>query len=170
MADETLDLAQAGQSRRRRTLIAVGLIVLVAFWVFWYLRSYWVEDGAAGRSAAAEQTCPPAPAPAKVRINVYNATAQAGLAATVAQDLREHGFQVGTVGNASTAARGEASAPTGGPAILVHGSAGTDAARTVARWVADGTRRTDGRSDSTVDLVLGEGFTRVRSAPAPLCP
>ena len=162
MSQETIDLEQVGRSRRRRTLIAIGLVVLLAFWAFWYARSYWVFDGSAKGSAGS--SCAWAPAPSAVTVNVLNATSKAGLAATVAEDLRGAGFTIGTVGNASAAkAKGHA-------ATIEHGASGQNGARTLARWVSGAQSTPVERSGATIDLVLGAGFGAVRAAPGPLCP
>lgn len=162
MSQETVDLEQVGRSRRRRTLIAIGLVALLAFWAFWYARSFWVDDGSAAKSASS--SCAWAPAPSAVTVNVLNATSTAGLAAKVAEDLRGAGFSIGTVGNASAAkAKGHA-------ATIEHGASGHNGARTLARWVSGAQSTQVERSGATVDLVLGQGFSAVRSSPGPLCP
>ena len=115
--------------------------------------------------ATPEPTCPtpatlaPALAPAKVRVNIYNATDRRGLAAKVAGQLDRRGFDVRKVDND----------PLGrtvtGAGEVRHGDDGAAAARTVAAQVGPVVSVPDGRPGGSVDLVVGTGFTAL-VAPA----
>jgi hypothetical protein len=102
---------------------------------------------------------PSSPAPAEVRVNVYNATDRRGLAAKVAGQLERRGFDVRKVDND----------PLGrtvtGAAEVRHGDDGAAAARTVAAQVGPVVAVPDGRPGGSVDLVVGTGFTAL-VAPA----
>lgn len=95
------------------------------------------------------------PAPADVTTNVYNATDRTGLAAATAEELKARGFVIGTVAND----------PLGktitGVAEVRHGPKGADAARLMAFYLPDAKLVDDGRSDASIDTVLGAGFMDV---------
>ena len=97
------------------------------------------------------------PPPAKsVTVNVYNTTARSGLATTVGKELRARGFKTDRVGND----------PLGSfnpelIAIVRYGARGEPAARRVALSVKGAKLVLDGRTDSSVDLVLDYRFTEL---------
>ena len=113
----------------------------------------------AGAQEAGEQ--PPAedagPAPltvppAEITLDVLNATATEGLAATVAADLTAQGFGVGEVGNADVDTQ---------RSVVRHGPATAEQARTVAAAVPGAvTRVNDGLGDE-LQLVIGSGYEQV---------
>jgi hypothetical protein len=97
-----------------------------------------------------------APAP-KFTLNVYNATNRHGLAAGTAEQLKQRGFFIGQVTNDPLKINVTASAQ-------VRGSkANEDALRIVAAEVPGAQIQTDNRTDPSVDLVLGAGFTALAS-------
>jgi hypothetical protein len=148
--------------RRRRTgavrrvaLVAVALLVLVSLAVLaWQTRR---DDEPTDRSAP-RKTCPaPTPlpsavAPAKIKVNVYNATDHRGLAAEVAGQLDRRGFTVRKVDNDPL------KRTVTGLAEVRHSSAGDGAARTVAAQVGTVVSVPDQRPNGSVDLVLGADF------------
>ena len=95
------------------------------------------------------------PQPAAVTVNVYNATDRAGLARSTADVLKARGFAIGTIAND----------PLGttvtGVAEVRHGPDGLAEAQLVVFYVPGAVLVADKRTDATVDLVLGEEFTRV---------
>ncbi|MFG2694735.1 LytR C-terminal domain-containing protein [Kitasatospora sp. NPDC051984] len=95
------------------------------------------------------------PQPASVTVNVYNATDKSGLAAKTADELKKRGFQVGKVGNAPTAL--DKKVP--GTAQVLSGPGGLGAATLLVSQVASATSTEDGRTDNTVDLVIGDTFS-----------
>ncbi|WP_052439133.1 LytR C-terminal domain-containing protein [Streptacidiphilus jiangxiensis] len=99
------------------------------------------------------------PQPSTVTVNVYNATGHAGLAGQTAALLRQRGFKIGKIANAPTALEGKI---TG--AAQVTGAGGSKAAMTlVGSEVTGATTTTDTRTDGSVDLVIGNGFTALLS-------
>ena len=148
---------------RRVAAVTVTMLLLVTLAVLAWQSTRGDDDPDV--SARPEPTCPtpstppPALAPAKVRVNVYNATDRRGLAAKVAGQLERRGFDVRKVDND----------PLGrtvtGAAEVRHGDRGAAAARTVAAQVALGgevgqvVAVPDGRAGASVDLVVGTGFT-----------
>jgi len=142
---------------RRIAAVTVTLLLLVTLAVLAWLSTR--GDDEPDVRARPEPTCPtpssfpPALAPAKVRVNVYNATDRRGLAAKVAGQLERRGFDVRQVDND----------PLGrtvtGAAEVRHGDEGAAAARTVAAQVGTVVAVPDGRPGGSVDLVVGTGFT-----------
>lgn len=132
-------------------------------------------------AASPTPTCTPtavAP-PAKVAINVYNATDRAGLAASTADELATRGFVVDLVDNDPTGAD-----VTGTAEIRFVGAASAAPARWAAAQVPLAPAPTKvaarGHDGAKVDLVIGDDFdglatteeARVAfaaSAPAPAC-
>ncbi len=96
------------------------------------------------------------PAPSKVRVNVYNATKRSGLAVTVAASLRTRGFVVGTVSNDPL---GKTVAGT----AEIRSGVASPAAITVWLHVPGAVRVADTRRDGSVDLVLGNSWTALRT-------
>ena len=92
-----------------------------------------------------------------VTINVYNATDRQGLAASVAKSLRAQGFKVADVAND----------PLGkqipGVGEVRRGRTGAAGATLVATRLSGARVVADKRSDSTVDLVLGNRFKALRA-------
>lgn len=105
---------------------------------------------------------PPPLAPRRIKVNVYNATGRAGLAANTAAQLRRRGFAIGVVANDPTRAK------VGGAADVRYGARGTVAAHVVAAQVSGARLVPDRRLAPTVDLVLGPQFTGL--APKPTTP
>lgn len=111
--------------------------------------------GVSGPPASPVATSTAVPQPQAVTVNVYNATATSGLAARTADELRQRGFVIGKVGNAPTALDKKVTAS----AQVISGPAGMGAATLVGAQVAGATTTTDGRTDASVDFVIGDGYT-----------
>ena len=157
--------ADEGADRRRgpgrRSTVTLLVLLLGLFFAFWYALSYY-RASENHRAAAPAPTCSAGPVvtPGTTRVNVYNATERAGLAARTASALAKQGFVRGEVTND----------PLGktvtGSAEVRHGAKGLAQARLVAARVKGARLVRDDRTDDSVDLVLGTGFTTVRT-PAP---
>ncbi|WP_370109443.1 LytR C-terminal domain-containing protein [Streptacidiphilus sp. MAP12-33] len=117
-------------------------------------------SGAAGSAGGVVLPLPSGmPQPATVTVNVYNATGHAGLAGQTASLLRQRGFKIGKIANAPATLEGKI---TG--AAQVTGANGSKAAMTlVGSEVTGATTTTDTRTDGSVDLVIGNGFTALLS-------
>jgi hypothetical protein len=107
---------------------------------------------AVGRPASVQ--LPPA---GQIKLNVYNSTTRHGLAASTANVLKQRGFAIGKVTNDPLKANLTVAAQIRG------GSAGSPAMRVVAAEVTGSELRPDARTDGSVDLVLGAGFTALAS-------
>lgn len=157
-----------GRARQRRSIITIGLVLLMLFFAAWYAMSYIrANDTATG----ATTTLTPSPTsscdltPEEVPVNVYNATNRAGLAAQVASDLRKRGFQVLTVANdpkrEELTGRGE----------LRYGELGKPGAELVSQHIGSFAKQVDERTRTSVDVVLGPKFDRLvdTARVAPTC-
>ena len=155
--------------RRRRAAITLTLVALVMLGTFTYAAAYfqgWV--GTRAPKIVASPSCQPATplealTPQAVKVNVYNSTDRANLAASVAKSLRTQGFKVADVAND----------PLGrtlsGVGEIRSGSAGAAGATLVAARLAGAKVVVDSRTDATVDLVLGKTF-KVLTAPPKVAP
>lgn len=151
----------ARRGRRAPLLLALVLVLVGAAAGGWVLR----RDAGTPPPLACPPVAPvPAPPPplaaAEVKVNVYNATDRQGLAKTVADELRSRGFDVAKVANDPRKRTVDA------PAELRHGPRAERAAVTVAAQVEGAAPAPDGRKGGTVDLVLGSGWTDLRTPEA----
>lgn len=96
---------------------------------------------------------PPPPKPSQIKVNVYNTTWRAGLAALAAADLEARTFQIDQVGND----------PTGSflpddVAVIRFGADGLDQAKVLQQHLPGARLQQDERGGSELDLVLGNGY------------
>lgn len=159
--------------RRRRTLITIGVVLLILFFAFWYALSYYQADSEARASRSPAATCAPYDAnaltPEKVKVNVYNASTRTGLAATVSKELAARGFDIGKVDNDPSTRK----APT--VAEIRHGPDGKAHAALLRTALPNGTKVfQDKRKGATIDVALGAKWTRPAPLPTgstlPMCP
>lgn len=161
------------RARRRRTLITLGLVALLLFGAFWFAYSYWKQP--AKPSAGPTPTCTtaapnPTASAAPVKVNVYNATNRSGLAAATAKELKKRGYVIGTVANDPLRKTIK------GTAEVRYGKSGVKVAAPIESLVSKPAKVVDARKDTSVDLVLGNGFKDLAAAPAtsttalPACP
>ena len=152
------------RSRRRRALITLSLVVLMLFFAFWYAYSYYQASGrpaAAPAASCTTSTAAAGPRPATTTVNVYNATDRDGLAARTAAEVRKRGFVVATVANDPL------QRPVTGTAEVRYGPSGIAKAKLVLALVKGAKPTRDARTDSSVDLVLGEKFTALAPVSKP---
>ncbi|MFC1410877.1 LytR C-terminal domain-containing protein [Streptacidiphilus sp. N1-12] len=109
----------------------------------------------AGASAGAGAALAVVPKPTGITVNVYNATDRAGLAGQTAAELKKRGFTIGKIGNAPTALQHKVL----GTAQVTGNSAAAKLMTVVGTEVTGAKPVTDLRKDTTVDLILGNGFT-----------
>jgi hypothetical protein len=168
---------------RRHLRTAITMLALAAFVVLagsfaWNTITNPGSDTTADDPTAAT-TCipavpPDAPAPADIRLNVYNATDRNGLASAAAREMRTRGFAILDVANDPLTKSVTGTAE-------VRGGAGSEAAASVViAQVPGAVFVLDTRTDGTVDLVVGEAFealtpagvaptTAPSGAPLPAC-
>lgn len=94
------------------------------------------------------------PAPNQVTVNVLNGSHRVGIAGITAELLKGQKFKIGKVGNYDQA-------EVSNVAEIHYGPYGKDAALTVAAYVNNATMVVDERTDTTVDLIVGQGFDQV---------
>ncbi|WP_320784804.1 LytR C-terminal domain-containing protein [Streptomyces sp. CRN 30] len=96
------------------------------------------------------------PKPGKVTVNVLNATTRGGLAQKTADELKKRGFRIGDVGNAPK----EYDKKVDGTGVLLGPAASLKAALPVlGTQLPAAEQRTDAaRKDTSVDLIIGDGF------------
>jgi hypothetical protein len=161
------------RTKRRRRMIAAGAAGLVLVGAGAYgvasLVSSPSQDSTAGgctsnanadangAAAAALTVIGQLPTAAQIKLNVYNSTNRHGLAANTASALKQRGFTIDKVTNDPLKANLTVAAEVRGA------SASAAAMQVVAAEVLGSQMRTDARTDGTVDLVLGSGFTALAS-------
>jgi hypothetical protein len=105
--------------------------------------------------------CPPAgatPLPFNIiTVNVYNGTSRAGLAAATLAEFTQRGFVAGKTANAGSYS---------GVALIQFGSQGIAAAYTVAAEIQGAQMKYDARTDTTVDVLMGDAWTDLVSEDA----
>jgi hypothetical protein len=143
---------------RVRALVVVGLLAVVAL-VFVVVALVRDTQSAVGTAAGCPDGWPLADVtlrePKDVKINVYNATDEAGRAGEVADDFRNRKFQVKKVGNASKG--------LDGIAVLRYGPKGVGSAHLLRAYFLDNAdpQYDPKRKDDSVDVVLGDSFQQL---------
>ena len=154
------------RARRRRTLLTLAVVLLMLFFAFWYAYSYYRASGeprAVPPSTTCTTTAVATPKPSTTKVNVYNATQRDGLAGKTASEVRKRGFKVATVSNDPLQKK------VAGAAEVRFGKAGAPSSKLVVALVKGAHAVQDGRTDASVDLVLGDAFKAlapVTKAPA----
>ena len=152
---------RSGRRRTSRGLLLLLVVVVLGAGAWRFVQRDDDADVAAPRVRCPSTAPPPTVvAPAKVRVNVYNATERRGLASTVATALKKRGFTVGEVANDPL------KRSVTGLAEVRSSAAGTDASRTVVAQVGPVVLVPDQRTDASVDLVLGATFKALVSPAA----
>ncbi|MDN5717361.1 MAG: LytR C-terminal domain-containing protein [Janibacter sp.] len=150
------------RQRRRRLLLFVTLPGLI-------LGSATVATAyGTGLIGAPATTCEPISVPAPARdsfeITLLNSNDTDGLGTEVARDLTLRDFDIATVGNA------DSSVYVKGAATIYYGSEGRDNALLLQKQIPGSTTWNDARPGESVQLVLGYGFDKLVSEPAPPLP
>jgi hypothetical protein len=156
------------RTRRRRRLIVTsvvaGLLLAAGGYSVVSLLSSPAQapraSGCPGRTNAAStarKVQAQLPTAAQVKLNVYNSTQRHGLAATTAAQLKQRGFTIAKVTNDPLKAKLTA------PAQIRGATGSAPAMSVVAAEVTGSQILTDNRTDGSVDLVLGTGYTALAS-------
>lgn len=155
--------AEQVKVRRRWThgvvLSLLGGLVVAALAMAFLVWSGVVQFPPAGPASssirsAGDSNCPSDtfdyPANIGITVNVYNTTARAGLAGTLAAELKSRGYQVATVDNKTIT--------TSSAGVVVAGLKGESAAFNLQRNVPGLEFRKDDRPDASVDVYLASGY------------
>jgi hypothetical protein len=107
-------------------------------------------------SPSAGATAAALPKPARITVNVFNATPRSGLAKGTAEELKKRGFKIGDVGNAPK----EFDKKVKGTGVLLGPASSLDTSLPVlATQLTTAERRTDAaRKGTDIDLIIGTGF------------
>ncbi|WP_176732009.1 LytR C-terminal domain-containing protein [Micromonospora rhizosphaerae] len=141
-----------------RALVVVGLLAVLAL-VFVIVAVIRDTQGSASTAESCPDGWPRADVtlrePKDVKINVFNATDEPGLAGSVADDFRNRKFQVKKEGNAKKGVEDVA--------VLRYGPKGVGSAHLLrAYFLNNADQEYDPkRTDDTVDVVLGNGFQQL---------
>lgn len=111
-------------------------------------------------ASCAEQTVQ-APARGSFAIKIQNSNETPGEGARVAKDLTERGFRVSSVSNAPDTLYVKRAA------LVYHGSKGLDQALLLASQIPGARTWNDGRTGSSVELIIGYGFNGLSYVPPP---
>lgn len=125
------------------------------------------RDDVAAEEAAPEPSCStlmaaPAdelPVPAKVRVNVYNATEVSGLASKTARELKQRGFDVKEVANDPVGI------PIESVARIRFGPSSAQRAELLAYYVPGAELVEIDRGGPKIDLALGAAFVGIAAQP-----
>ena len=136
-------------------LMLIILLAILASGAWW---------GYKGVTKAAETTPPPACVtmrlsqltPQHVIVNVLNGGSHRGLAAAVAKELRAGGYNVQTVGNTTTKTT---------QTTIIGFERMSPEVQLVAGWFNNPVIQADGRSNHTVDVILGADDSPLRADP-----
>jgi hypothetical protein len=134
-------------------LIFLLVLALVSVGVWWNVFRQDAELRAEQDAACAEaEAAPQALDPATVSVRVYNASDQAGLAQSVADDLAARGFTIAEIANDGSGRE------VTGVGEVRHGPSGKGTAAFVALYLPGAELYQDIRATKQVDLVLGPDF------------
>lgn len=151
-------------ARRRALALLVAIVVggALAVWLIVQAADRQRVPHAASTPCAKASGVAPL-TPKQIRVKVLNATSRAGLASTVAAELRRRGYTVLGVGNDSgTVAQS---------AVVRYGGPGAPAVKPMVAVVPGAVSRRDNRPTADIDLILGNSFTSLAPAkPAAACP
>lgn len=154
-------LAHARRRRKRRSIIVLVVTVVLVFGAFAYALGYMSSsdpsDPSATSSCAVTTTAPPQ---SIFVLNVYNSSSDTGMANRTATAMESHGFNIGTISNDPY------KEDIAGVGQIRFGPKGKqNAVDYVKKYLPGAKLVQDGRTDDSVDLVLGEQAPTIKSAP-----
>lgn len=157
-------LARARQRRQRRSATIAGLVALIVFGGFGYSVSYFAGWIPGSRPPAPPASCtrtPPPPPQHRFQLNVYNASGDQGQAGHIGEVMESRGFDVGVIANDPYKEELDHVGQ------IRFGPAGHKFAEEYVTKVAPEAELVqDGRTGTSVDLVLGKTFPHLKKAPA----
>jgi hypothetical protein len=134
-------------------LIFLLVLALAAGAVWWnVLRQDSARRAEAAAACSSAEAAPPSLDPTTVTVRVFNATDEAGLAKTVADDLKSRGFNVPEFANDPS------DREVTGVGEIRHGRRGDEQAAFLTAFMPDAQDYPDVRATDVVDLVIGPDF------------
>ncbi|ROQ81509.1 hypothetical protein EES39_12290 [Streptomyces sp. ADI92-24] len=158
---------QMRRPRRSRLVLAATASVValgLAGWGTLQLIDVFTGGDKAASAADRKADCPSAkpsapaaalPKPAKIKVNVYNATPRGGLAKAAADELKKRGFAIGKIGNAPAAYDKKV---TGTGILLGAPTAVNGTFPVLGTQLPGAATKTDARKSADVDLIIGTKF------------
>lgn len=151
-------LAQARRRRQRRGIIALAIAVIVVVVGFFYAINYMNSGNKPTAPSSCDVTSTPPPQSIFV-LNVYNASSDTGSAKRAGLALKSHDFNVGTVSNDPY------KESLNGVGEIRFGPKGKQNATQFVKKLMPGAKLVqDGRTDDSVDVVLGDQAPRISTA------
>ncbi len=150
----------AAHAGRRRVAVAVAIAASATTLV----ACGGSDKPAAPTSAACPTSLPQPSMPIKlstIHLNVYNSTGKADLASEVSTELKWRGLKIISIGNDPISDR----RATPKTAEIRYGKGGKQIALTLATQIKDPVLHKDGRTNPSVDLVIGDHFELVPVPP-----
>lgn len=149
---------QRAGRRTRITLVTLSAFLALAVVVAVLFAERMIGTGQPVAQPTTVCTAGPAP-PSRVTVNVYNATDKDGLAKAVAKNLASQGFRIAGVGNDPKGTR------IVGVAQVRHGASASLEAQSVAARFPGAQLVRDARTDTIVDVAIGEAYRRMATPP-----
>ncbi|WP_026529920.1 LytR C-terminal domain-containing protein [Haematomicrobium sanguinis] len=145
--------------KRRHTAVLLGLVVLIvaAVWFAWMVGNGTIRIGQPAQ--AGNDAPPPCPTetldyPQKLDsflVGIYNGTSRNGLAADVAEQMKQRGFAIGAVTNGKLTQKNLVAA-------VISGPSGRANALAVQAQIPGSDYFEDDRPEATVGVILGNKF------------
>ena len=148
------------QRRNRMIQVGAGLLTLFCFGFFTGYLAKQVTvvpiEGASPVSCITLAIIPNdvLPKPKTVKLNVLNGSDRVGMATITADIFKSRGFKIAKVGNFTEYT-------VTSTVEIHHGPTGSDAAKLVAAYIKDSQLVEDGRTNATVDVIVGQSFDNV---------
>jgi hypothetical protein len=135
-------------------LIFLLVLALAGLAVWWHAIAQDSDRQKAQAAACATvEAAPPSLDPTTITVRVFNATDEAGLAQTVADDLKNRGFTIAEIANDTSGRK------VTGTGEVRYGRRGQDAAAYLRVYLPGAGKYLDTRADAKVDLVIGPDFS-----------
>lgn len=154
-------LAHSRRRRRRRAILVLLVTVLVVFGAFAYALGYIKTSNKATPTASSSCDVTSTPPPQSIFVlNVYNASSDTGVAKRTSFAMQSHGFNIGTVSNDPYREK------ISGVGQIRFGPNGKkNATDFVKKYLPGAQLVQDGRTDDSVDMVLGNQAPAIKTAP-----